>query len=223
MRTDGIADFDGNRVCDEFARSLKAMMARRWEHGEAETPIHLEKHAMRCTRCRARLSAALIVIGRRQLVPHSPPGLGAKIMDRIRGAESCPVVAIERGRSPRATRVRRFVAVAAAAALLVVATATITTVIVRSHVAGTVLVRLMLDAPEARRVAVVGDWNAWEPDAQVLTDPDADGVWTIRFRVERAREYQYQFIIDNERWLGDPNAVLQVDDGFGGTNSVLEI
>ena len=72
-------------------------------------------------------------------------------------------------------------------------------------------------------MTVVGDWNAWEPDAQRLKDTDGDGKWEITIKVERDGEYRYQFIVDDEDWISDPAAPLQVKDGFGGTNSVLNI
>lgn len=86
----------------------------------------------------------------------------------------------------------------------------------------TVEVHLSFHAPEAARVVVVGDWNGWDPQGQLLQDRDGDGIWEISFTVDPDGEYQYQFVIDDETWLPDPDAWLQVPDGFGGINSVLD-
>jgi 1,4-alpha-glucan branching enzyme len=86
-----------------------------------------------------------------------------------------------------------------------------------------IIVRFELRAPDARDVAVVGNWNRWDPQAQKLGDPDGDGVWEIEIPLKRGEEHQYQFLIDGTNWIPDPDAPLQVDDGFGGVNSVLQI
>jgi 1,4-alpha-glucan branching enzyme len=87
----------------------------------------------------------------------------------------------------------------------------------------TVTVHLTLEAPTARTVSVVGDWNQWNPDAHVMKDANEDGVWEIRLKLEPDQVYQYQFIINDERWIPDPESPVKVDDGFGGTNSVLDV
>jgi 1,4-alpha-glucan branching enzyme len=84
-------------------------------------------------------------------------------------------------------------------------------------------VRLVLAAPGAESVSVVGDWNGWDPERDRLRDPDGDGVWEIRLRLQSGQEARYQFLVDGERWLADPLAPLRVEDGFGGTSSVLQI
>jgi len=87
----------------------------------------------------------------------------------------------------------------------------------------TVIVRFELHAPNAAEVSVVGNWNRWDPEAQKLEDPEGDGVWEIEIPLKRDREHQYQFLIDGQSWIPDPEAPLRVDDGFGGVNSVLQI
>jgi hypothetical protein len=86
-----------------------------------------------------------------------------------------------------------------------------------------VRVELRLEAPNARRVSVVGDWNAWDTAADPLRDPDDDGVWETTITLRPNEEYQYQFLIDGQTWIPDPSSALTVDDGFGGKNSVLDI
>ena len=88
---------------------------------------------------------------------------------------------------------------------------------------GTILVRLVLEAPEARSVTVAADWNQWKPETQPLSDEDGDGIWEIHLRLQRGKDYQYQFVIDGSRWVADPGARVQIDDGFGGVNSLLNI
>lgn len=224
---------DVNRIqdCAAFVSTLAVVVAESWDTAEAGVRLELgdhselAQHAAQCGRCSARLSAAQILLKEKRIPMQSPPGLEAKVRAHVQSAGRRDITTADSFSLHRYRQrpAKRIFAIAAAAALLVVATAVITTAVVRSQTSDTVLVNLMLEAPQAMRVAVVGDWNEWNSDAQILADPDGDGVWTIRFRVARGQEYQYQFVIDDELWLGDPNAVLQLDDGFGGTNSVLEI
>lgn len=84
-------------------------------------------------------------------------------------------------------------------------------------------VRLELEAPHAETVVVVGDWNNWDVAANRLAKSDNGGSWTIEMELERGKDYRYQFVIDGETWIPDPQAYMQVDDGFGGKNSLLEM
>jgi hypothetical protein len=87
----------------------------------------------------------------------------------------------------------------------------------------TVVVRLELAAPAAESVAVVGDWNGWDPRAHPLSERNSTGLWEIEIEILSGEEYRYQFLVDGEQWIPDPEAPITVSDGFGGTNSVLNI
>jgi len=71
-------------------------------------------------------------------------------------------------------------------------------------------------------VAIAGDFNGWNPEDNILEDPDGDGVWTGTLNLEPGR-YEYMFVLDGEKWVPDPNALRFVKDGFGNRNSILEI
>jgi hypothetical protein len=71
--------------------------------------------------------------------------------------------------------------------------------------------------PEARAVAVAGDFSNWEPRA--LTR-QSNGSWTLE-TVLPAGVYHYSFIIDGSVWLVPDNATGIVDDGFGQRNATL--
>lgn len=87
--------------------------------------------------------------------------------------------------------------------------------------ADTVFVHFSLAAPAAREVSLAGTFNGWEA-GQLSLRRNADGTWeaTIPLAVG---EHRYQFVVDGQRWLPDPSAQSQVDDGFGGTNSVIVV
>jgi len=75
---------------------------------------------------------------------------------------------------------------------------------------------------KAHIVAIAGDFNGWNPQANLLEDPDGDGIWTATLDLEPGR-YEYMFVLDGEKWFPDPNALRYVKDGFGNRNAILEI
>ena len=50
----------------------------------------------------------------------------------------------------------------------------------------------------------------------------ADGAWTVTLPLEPGR-YEYSFVVDGNRWIGDPFAVEKSNDGFGSQNAVLDV
>jgi hypothetical protein len=170
--------------------------------------------------CAACLAAARLLADGGTLRREAPVWLAARVGQRL-----ARLPAREAGPRARCWRLAssglRWAAVPLAAVLAAALTFGLTTHLLRP--ARVVTVRLMLAAPGAASVSVVGDWNGWDPERNRLRDPDGDGVWEIRLRLRRGQEARYQFLVDGERWLDDPQAPLRVDDGFGGTSSVLQI
>jgi len=85
----------------------------------------------------------------------------------------------------------------------------------------TVFIQFRLTAPMAHTVSVAGSFNEWDPDALPMTRT-ADGTWITTIALP-VGEHSYQFVVDGRQWRPDPTAHAQVDDGFGGTNSVIVV
>lgn len=75
---------------------------------------------------------------------------------------------------------------------------------------------------EAQTIAVAGDFNGWNTSANQLEDPDGDGIWTGKMKLEPGR-YEYMLVVDDGKWVTDPNAKVYANDGFGSKNAVLFI
>lgn len=69
--------------------------------------------------------------------------------------------------------------------------------------------------PEAKSVAVAGDFNGWTP---TLLE-NRDGLWIIKLNLSPGR-YEYAFIIDGKLWVPDPRADEYVKTYFDKYNSV---
>ena len=81
-----------------------------------------------------------------------------------------------------------------------------------------VRVQFVLVAPDAKSVAVVGDFNDWNPSATPLAS--ARGMWSSETVVTAGR-HDYAFVIDGTRWIADPSAPRAPADELGGGYSVL--
>lgn len=89
------------------------------------------------------------------------------------------------------------------------------------RVSDTVFVRFELADPQARSVSVAGSFNGWQIGALALAR-DARGVWSATAPLP-VGEHRYDFVVDGTRWVPDPTAHAEVDDGFGGRNSVIVV
>jgi len=76
--------------------------------------------------------------------------------------------------------------------------------------------------PDARRVNLVGDFNDWSPTADVMTDENGDGEWTLFYPLG-VGTYAYKFLIDGKNWVSDPANPTSEPDGFNGRNSIVKI
>ena len=84
------------------------------------------------------------------------------------------------------------------------------------------LVRLMFDAPDARRVAVAGDFNRWGADATLLTRERGSRAWSITVAL-RDGEHRYAFVVDGTRWVPDPRAERTIRGEDGRIYSLLNV
>ncbi len=74
----------------------------------------------------------------------------------------------------------------------------------------------------AERVALVGDFNNWNPEDLSFTRSD-QGVWRGEIEPPPPGRYRYKFLVDGGRWVDDPGNSLKEDDHYGGLNSVLNL
>jgi 1,4-alpha-glucan branching enzyme len=75
------------------------------------------------------------------------------------------------------------------------------------------LVRLMFDAPDARQVTVVGDFNGWRAGVTPLARDAPSHRWSATVAL-RDGVHRYAFVVDGTRWVPDPGAErVRADDG----------
>jgi hypothetical protein len=70
------------------------------------------------------------------------------------------------------------------------------------------------------RIVVVGEFNDWDPEANVLT-PNGSGACTCTIVLELGRHYRFRYLVDGERWENDWEADYYEANEFGGNDSVV--
>ena len=84
-------------------------------------------------------------------------------------------------------------------------------------------VQFVLVAPDARKVAVVGDFNDWDAThTGFQAEHRGGGVWSVTAVVPPGH-HRYSFVVDDSLWVVDPAAPRAVDDDYGRPNSALVI
>ncbi len=81
-------------------------------------------------------------------------------------------------------------------------------------------VTFSLNAPDAKDVAISGDFNNWERTSLKRSSPK-DKVWRKDFNLKPGR-YEYKFVIDGN-WITDPSNTNRTWNNYGSENSVIEI
>ncbi len=204
---------DAKALVDAWERGEDAAVKVAW----SDFAAHLE----RCDRCANEFGVLLPLMERDAGVAFSTEDVPGGFSDRVMGT-----VAAERGTGSVAAmpsrRIRRWIpAMAAAAALFIVGVG------VGLHFGArgsdTVRVTFMLYAPTASKVQLAGDFSSWNPGDFSLKKVGDAGIWEVQVPLQRGRVYVYNFVIDGTTWITDPKASGIVNDGFGGSSSILRL
>jgi len=206
---------------------------------DAESTQQVEEHLKSCSTCREEyLKLNNIISAVNSLSPQPAPenlteNIMAKIsrkeihiqsswMDRLKKRISIPSLSFPR-KWESIFSFRLVGAIAAAVAVVFFAFTFIFNTPNTSPICSAeVQFSLKINDGKAHTVAIAGDFNGWNPQANILEDPEGDGIWTGTLKLEPGR-YEYMFVLDGEKWFPDPNALRYVKDGFGNKNAILEI
>ncbi len=204
------------RDCERVERIVRV-----WEEqGTLPASDHelIKAHCATCTACSRRYTMLLAFLqrdarGTSAAGAEEPgPAFIEKVMQRIG-------TAVPRKRLPPFA----WAALAAACLLIFAGIGSASLWLRSAQRADEVLVHFELVAPGARSVALVGNFAGWDTTKYLMTDANRDGVWQISVRLKKGSLNIYNFVIDGSQWVSDPKSPTQVDDGFGGTSSVLRL
>ena len=82
--------------------------------------------------------------------------------------------------------------------------------------------QFVLVAPQAASVALVGDFNDWDPARSPMQTAHGAGIWATVVRLAPGR-YRYAFLVNGVEWRADPAAPSVHDDEFGTPSSVVTV
>ena len=86
----------------------------------------------------------------------------------------------------------------------------------------TIPVQFVLVAPDARSVAVVGDFNNWGLGDTALVAVNHNGVWSVSAPVHTG-VHRYAFLVNGKQRVADPTAPRSAGDDFGQPSSALVV
>jgi 1,4-alpha-glucan branching enzyme len=73
----------------------------------------------------------------------------------------------------------------------------------------------------ATEAHVVGEFNNWSISANPMKRLKKGG-FTANLELEKGKEYQFRYLLDNQRWDNDPKAEKSIPTPFGDSfNSVI--
>lgn len=77
------------------------------------------------------------------------------------------------------------------------------------------------EAPAAEHVALVGEFNSWDPGATPMKRLQ-NGEFTVTLDLETGREYQFRYLVEDQTWANDGEADGYHPSGFpDAENSVV--
>jgi 1,4-alpha-glucan branching enzyme len=81
-------------------------------------------------------------------------------------------------------------------------------------------IQFFLEAVEAKKVSLVGEFNNWNPDADPM-QLDKNGKWT-KAKMLSPGSIEYKFWVDG-KWMIDPENLRVCPNCFGSQNSVVKV
>lgn len=200
--------------------------------------VEVEEHLTQCPECMARFGALAVLARRESRVARTPAPLQdvdsfmeavfAKVdaARTVKGSDAAPVKDHyhDMPAAARETRLQRTRLLRLAYAAVILAAGIVMGILIgrNGSMKDTIMVTFVLEAPDATSVSLAGTFNGWDTTTYQFTRVSAN-TWSVKIPLRKGREYLYNFVIDEERWIPDPASPLKVDDGFGGESSLLRL
>lgn len=75
---------------------------------------------------------------------------------------------------------------------------------------------------EANTAHLVGDFNQWDEAANPMKERK-DGTFYTAVTLEKGKDYEFRYLLDNERWENDWDADAYASNELGIENSVVSV
>ena len=77
-----------------------------------------------------------------------------------------------------------------------------------------------IDAENAQEVALVTDFNDWQP--LPMKANKGGSPFRLKIRLPKEGEFQFRYFIDNRLWVNDPGADAYYTNEYGESNCVVK-
>jgi len=78
------------------------------------------------------------------------------------------------------------------------------------------------ESMNAEKVALLGEFNDWDPESNLM-EKDQEGNFKCLVELEKNKEYQFRYLVDDQRWENDFEADSYQYSEFGNCdNSVVK-
>lgn len=87
-------------------------------------------------------------------------------------------------------------------------------------------VRVTFELPSdiaSEKVAVVGDFNDWNPEKDKMKLDKKNGVWKKSISLKPGNKYQFRYFVDEKEWRNDEEADGYASNPFYSENSVIAV
>jgi 1,4-alpha-glucan branching enzyme len=78
------------------------------------------------------------------------------------------------------------------------------------------------EAGNAGKVSIAGDFNDWKSERTPMKALKS-GDFTATVQLEKGREYQYRFVLDNQKWVTDESADKQIYCDFASAHNAVVV
>ena len=75
---------------------------------------------------------------------------------------------------------------------------------------------------DAAKVSLCGDFNNWDPMANVLKRRK-DGLFSTTISLEAGKSYRFRYVLDDGSWENDWNADQYLPNEFGSEDSIINL
>ncbi len=82
-------------------------------------------------------------------------------------------------------------------------------------------VNFSIELPEAETVAVLGLNNNWKKGLPLTKKKN--GVFAADINLDKETQHEFKYLINKKEWVNDPTADTEVQNVYGGTNSLVII
>ena len=77
------------------------------------------------------------------------------------------------------------------------------------------------EVADAKKVQLVGDFNEWNVKKAIDLKKFKNGTFKTTLDLDTEKEYQFKYLIDNERWENDGEADKYVNNGVSAEDNFV--